>query len=64
MAVGVRELVEWEAGEFADDIIDGGLEARVARFRDRVEDLIERQSNREFRGNFGDRIACRFGGEG
>src|ERR1051326_5051540 len=53
--VGTRKLLELPLGNFYDDIIQRGLEARGRLTRDVVGNLVERVSHREARSNLCDR---------
>ncbi len=61
--VGAGELLEGEARELDDDVVEGGLEARRRRLRQVVRDLVERVADGELGGDLRDRIAGRLGGE-
>jgi hypothetical protein len=58
---GVRrgELLEREAGDLDDDVVERGLERRRGDLRDVVGDLVERVADRQLRGDLGDREARR-----
>ena len=58
-AVGARELLEGEAGELDDDVVERRLEARRRGACQVVRDLVERVADRELCGDLGDRIARR-----
>ncbi len=62
--VGARELLEGEARELDDDVVERRLEARRRRAREVVRDLVERVADSELRGHLGDRVARRLAGEG
>ena len=57
------ELLEGEARELDDHVVERRLEARRRRPREVVRDLVERVADRELRGHLRDRIAGRLGGE-
>ena len=57
--VGARELLEREARELDDDVVERRLEARRRRSRQVVRDLVERVADRELRRDLRDRIARR-----
>ena len=61
--VGTGELLEREARELDDDVVEGRLEARRRRLRQVVRDLVERVADRELGRDLCDRIAGRLGGE-
>ncbi|MNV43974.1 hypothetical protein D3C71_1357120 [compost metagenome] len=63
LAVGVDELVERPARNFADDIIQRRFEAGIGLTRYRVDDFIQRVAERDLGRHLGDRIAGRFGGQ-
>ena len=58
---GFAELVEREAGEFRDDVVQRGLEGGGMAVQ---EDLVERQADGDLRGHAGDREAAGLRGEG
>ena len=58
-AVGARELLEGEARELDDDVVERRLEARRRRPGQVVRDLVERVADGELRGDLRDRIAGR-----
>ena len=62
--VGADELLESEARDLRDDVVDGRLEAGRGRFRDIVLELVERVANGELGGDLSDREPGRLGGEG
>ena len=62
--VGVRELLECEARDLHDDIVERRLEARGRGSGEVVGDLVERVADRKLRRDLGDRIAGRFRREG
>ena len=62
-AVGARELLEREARELDDDVVERRLEAGRRRLRQVVRDLVERVADRELRGDLRDRVAGRLRGE-
>ena len=53
-AVGLRKLLEGEAGHLRHDVVDGGLEAGRGLPRDVVADLVEGEAHGETRGDLGD----------
>ncbi len=57
--VGARELLEREARELDDDVVERRLEACRRRPRQVVRDLVQRVADRQLRGDLGDRIARR-----
>ena len=57
--VGARELLEGEARELHDDVVERRLEARRRRPRQVVRDLVERVADCELRRDLRDRIAGR-----
>ncbi len=57
--VGAGELVEGEARELHDDVVERRLEARGRRSRQVVRDLVERVADGELGRDLGDRIAGR-----
>ena len=61
--VGARELLEREARELDDDVVERRLEARRRRPRQVVRDLVERVADGELGGDLGDRVAGRLAGE-
>ena len=61
--VGARELLEREARELDDDVVERRLEARRCRPREVVRDLVERVADGELRGDLRDRVAGRLRGE-
>ena len=61
--VGAGELLEGEARELDDDVVERGLEARRRRLRQVVRDLVERVADGELGRDLGDRVARRLGGE-
>jgi hypothetical protein len=63
LPVRARELLEGEARELDDDVVEGRLEAGRRRLRQVVRDLVQRVSDRELRSNLGDRVARRLRGE-
>ena len=58
-AVGAGELLEREARELDDDVVERRLEARRRRPGEVVRDLVERVADRELRRHLGDRVAGR-----
>ena len=62
-ALGAGELLEGEARDLGDDVVDRRLEGRRRRPRDVVGDLLERVADRELRGHLRDREAGRLRGE-
>ena len=61
--VGALELLEGEARHLDDAVVDRGLEARRRRLGDVVDDLVEREADRELCRRLGDREAGRLGCE-
>ena len=61
--VGARELLEGEARELHDDVVERRLEARRRRLRQVVGDLVERVADRELGRHLRDGIARRLRGE-
>ncbi len=61
--VGARELLEREARELDDDVVERRLEARRRRAGEVVRDLVERVADGELRGHLRDRVAGRLRGE-
>ena len=61
--VRAGELLEGEARELDDDVVECRLEARGRRSGQVVRDLVERVADRELRGDLRDRIAGRLRGE-
>ena len=61
--VGAGELLEREAGELDDDVVERRLEARRRRLRQVVRDLVERVADGELGGDLRDRVAGRLRGE-
>ena len=57
--VGARELLEREARDLHDDVVERRLEARRRRLRQVVRDLVERVADRELRRDLRDRVARR-----
>ena len=57
--VGVRELLECEARDLHDDVVERRLEARRRRAGEVVRDLVERVADRELRRDLRDRVAGR-----
>ena len=57
--VGARELLEGEARELHDDVVERRLEARRRRPREVVRDLVERVADGELRRDLRDRVAGR-----
>src|SRR5262245_5021425 len=55
--VGARELLEREARDLDDDVVERRLEARGRRAREVVRDLVERVADGELRSDLRDRIA-------
>ena len=62
-AVGARELVEREARQLDDDVVEGGLERRDGRAGHDVRDLGEPAPDGDLRRDPGDRVAGRLRGE-
>ena len=62
--VGAGELLEGEARELDDDVVERRLEARGRRLGEVVRDLVERVADRELRRDLRDRVARRLRGEG
>ena len=60
---GPGELLEREAGDLGDDVVDGGLERRRGLQGDIVGDTIERAADGELGGHLSDGEAGRLGGE-
>ena len=58
-SLGLRELLEGEARDLGDDVVDGRLEAGRRLARDVVPDLVERVADGELGGDLGDREAGR-----
>jgi hypothetical protein len=61
--VGARELLEREARELDDDVVERRLEARRRRLRQVVRDLVERVADGELRRDLRDGVAGRLRGE-
>ena len=61
--VGAGELLEREARELDDDVVERGLEARRRRLREVVRDLVERVADRELRRDLRNWIARCLRGE-
>ncbi len=57
--ISARELLEGEARELHDDVVERRLEARGCRPRQVVRDLVERVADGEPRGDLRDRVAGR-----
>ena len=57
--VGAGELLEGEARELDDDVVERRLEARRRRLRQVVRDLVERVADGELGGDLRDRVAGR-----
>ena len=57
--VGARELLEREARDLDDDVVERRLEARGRRAGQVVRDLVERVADGELRGDFRNRVARR-----
>ena len=57
--VGAGELLEREARELDDDVVERRLEARGRRARQVVRDLVERVADRQLRRDLRDRVAGR-----
>ncbi len=57
--VGARELLEREARDLHDDVVERRLEARRRRLRQVVRDLVERVADCELRRDLCDRVAGR-----
>ena len=57
--VRARELLEREARDLDDDVVERRLEARGRRARQVVRDLVERVADGELRRDLGDRVAGR-----
>ena len=62
--VGADELLEREARDLGDDVVDGRLEAGRRGLRDVVLQLVERVAHGELGGDLRDREAGGLGGEG
>jgi hypothetical protein len=62
--VGALELLEGEAGDLGDDVVDARLEAGRGDAGDVVVELVERVADGELGGELGDREAGGLGGEG
>ena len=62
--VGADELLEREARDLRDDVVDGRLEAGRRGLRDIVLQLVERVAHGELGGDLRDREAGGLGGEG
>src|SRR5690606_4255539 len=60
---GARKLLEREAGDLGDDVVDGGLERGGGDAGDVVVELVEGVADGELGGDLGDREAGRLGGE-
>ncbi len=63
LSVGQREFFKRPARHFQHDIIDGRLKACLRIFRDVIRNLIQAETERNFRRHFRNRIARRFRGE-
>ncbi len=61
VSLGLRELLEGEARDLGDDVVDRRLEAGRRLARDVVADLVERVADGELGGDLGDREAGRLG---
>ncbi len=61
--VGTRELLEGEARDLGDDVVDGGLERGGGVARDVIFELVERVADGELRGDLRNREASGFGRE-
>ena len=61
--VGAGELLEREARELDDDVVERRLEARGRRLREVVRDLVERVPDGELGRDLRDRVPRRLGGE-
>ena len=61
--IGARELLEGEARELDDDVVERRLEAGRGRLREVVRDLVERVADGELRRDLRDRIARGLRGE-
>ena len=61
--VGAGELLEREARDLHDDVVERRLEARRRRAGEVVRNLVERVADRQLRRHFRDRIAGRLGRE-
>jgi hypothetical protein len=61
--VDVAELLEGEAGDLGDDVVDAGLEGRGGDAGDVVLQLVEGVADGQLGGDLGDREAGRLGGE-
>ncbi len=55
--IGARELLEREARELDDDVVERRLEARGSGLREVVRDLVERVTDRELGRDLRDRVA-------
>ena len=62
--VGEGEFFKRPAREFDDAIVEGRFEAGRRLARNGIGDLVQGQARSDFGGNFGDRIARRFGSQG
>ena len=62
-AAGTGKLVKGPLRELADDIVDGRLKAGTGFSGDIVRDFIQGVPQRNARGDFGNRVAGRLGGE-
>ena len=63
LALGARELLEGEARDLGDDVVDRRLERGRRRPGDVVGDLLERVADRELGGDLRDREAGRLRGQ-
>ncbi|MNY25287.1 hypothetical protein D3C86_1590620 [compost metagenome] len=63
-AVGTDEFIERPTRDFANDIIECWFEAGICLAGYRVNNLIQRVTQRDLGGHFGNRVTCSFGGKG
>lgn len=63
LAFPLFELVEWEAWNLGDDIVERRFECRIARAGDRIDHFIERHTDGDFGCKLCDRIARRLRSE-
>ncbi|MNT13367.1 hypothetical protein D3C72_1483360 [compost metagenome] len=64
LTVGTDEFVERPTRDFADDIIQCWFEAGISLAGYRVDDFIQRVTQRDLGGHFGNRVARSFRSEG